>query len=398
MRGDAAFTRLPASPFNRSFHPVEIFAAVLLGRLDDPSHPSVAGLAGRARADARTESRTGRALDEAERVTELRLAYAHVRADAAAIKPVVAIPPEGPRWWRVFSGLAALRHRQRGALTLFYVLGASIEETAIVLGVRAPEARKVIEAGVAQLVRAIAEPVDVRRALRTAGSRMTAEEPAAAAVRAVPARLPRSVVRALLAPVDPDLKAAVDELTSPPPAPGEVAEPVLPVQPVVTPTPTPLVTPAVLEQLEADGPDLVPPPPEPPRVEIVPASRRSRRRRDPLRARLALAAAAVAVLVVALLPAGAQGPGTIDDHGEIVGMVPAQPAQPEVAAPVPTVPQVVVVARGDSLWELSRRHLGDPMRWAEIWRLNRDRRMADGARFRSPDLILPGWRLRLPAA
>ena len=49
-----------------------------------------------------------------------------------------------------------------------------------------------------------------------------------------------------------------------------------------------------------------------------------------------------------------------------------------------------VVRRTDSLWNISDRTLGDPMRWREIAKLNPDQ-------FRNPDLIHPGTVLRLPA-
>ena len=63
---------------------------------------------------------------------------------------------------------------------------------------------------------------------------------------------------------------------------------------------------------------------------------------------------------------------------------------PEAApAPAPT-DQVVVVQRGDTLWDLADSELGDPTRWPEIFELNRDQ-IAD------PDEIDAGWVLALPA-
>jgi LysM repeat protein len=49
-----------------------------------------------------------------------------------------------------------------------------------------------------------------------------------------------------------------------------------------------------------------------------------------------------------------------------------------------------VVRRTDSLWNISERTLGDPLRWREIARLNPDK-------FQDPDLIFPGTVLRMPA-
>ncbi|GGN93855.1 hypothetical protein GCM10010112_82580 [Actinoplanes lobatus] len=54
------------------------------------------------------------------------------------------------------------------------------------------------------------------------------------------------------------------------------------------------------------------------------------------------------------------------------------------------------VKRGDTLSKIARRWLGDADRWPEICRLNRHEHVAAGARLTDCDLIIPGWRLRLP--
>ncbi|MEN3541251.1 BTAD domain-containing putative transcriptional regulator [Microbispora sp. ZYX-F-249] len=56
------------------------------------------------------------------------------------------------------------------------------------------------------------------------------------------------------------------------------------------------------------------------------------------------------------------------------------------------------VRRGDCLWTIAERHLGDGDRYTEIAALNTGRVMTDGARFTQPDVIRPGWMLRMPAA
>ncbi|MEX2154432.1 MAG: BTAD domain-containing putative transcriptional regulator [Gemmatimonadaceae bacterium] len=56
------------------------------------------------------------------------------------------------------------------------------------------------------------------------------------------------------------------------------------------------------------------------------------------------------------------------------------------------------VTRGDHLWGIAERFLGDGFRWDEIWQANRDRDMGGGWRFTDPRLIYPGWVLVLPAA
>jgi len=54
------------------------------------------------------------------------------------------------------------------------------------------------------------------------------------------------------------------------------------------------------------------------------------------------------------------------------------------------------VARGDHLWGIAARFLGDGFRWQEIWEANRDRDMGGGWRFTDPQLVYPGWVLVLP--
>ncbi|MGL5825194.1 MAG: hypothetical protein ACRCYU_10330, partial [Nocardioides sp.] len=50
----------------------------------------------------------------------------------------------------------------------------------------------------------------------------------------------------------------------------------------------------------------------------------------------------------------------------------------------------------DTVWDIAQRTLGDPLRYREIYDLNRDRTMPDGRRFADVDLIHPGWQLYLP--
>jgi LysM repeat protein len=70
-------------------------------------------------------------------------------------------------------------------------------------------------------------------------------------------------------------------------------------------------------------------------------------------------------------------------------------------APTPAVVvaegSVMVQAR-DTLHRLAEVHLGDAMRWRDIWDLNRDHTMVDGTTFTRPEIIRPGWVLQLPAA
>ncbi|MEU6351110.1 hypothetical protein ABZ896_17520 [Streptomyces sp. NPDC047072] len=50
----------------------------------------------------------------------------------------------------------------------------------------------------------------------------------------------------------------------------------------------------------------------------------------------------------------------------------------------------------DSLWRIADRTLGDGNRWPEIYALNRGHPQPDGRSLDTPDLIRPGWILRLP--
>jgi hypothetical protein len=56
-----------------------------------------------------------------------------------------------------------------------------------------------------------------------------------------------------------------------------------------------------------------------------------------------------------------------------------------------------VVRPRDSLWKLAEDHLGDGLRWRELWDMNAGREFPDGVGFTDPDLIRPGWVLNLPA-
>ena len=71
---------------------------------------------------------------------------------------------------------------------------------------------------------------------------------------------------------------------------------------------------------------------------------------------------------------------------------------PEPVSPAPAVAQrVYVVQRGDTLWGIAERELGDPLRWSEIYALNEGRPQPGGAVLDDPHWIDPGWILLLPA-
>jgi DNA-binding SARP family transcriptional activator len=69
----------------------------------------------------------------------------------------------------------------------------------------------------------------------------------------------------------------------------------------------------------------------------------------------------------------------------------------------PVLKRYVVQARPpgqprDTLWGIAERHLGDPLRWPEIWELNRGRPLPNppGGRFTDANRIWPGQELLLP--
>ena len=55
-----------------------------------------------------------------------------------------------------------------------------------------------------------------------------------------------------------------------------------------------------------------------------------------------------------------------------------------------------VVQRGDTLWGIAERQLGDPLDWSEIYQLNEGRPQPDGRALTDPHWIYPGWTLVLP--
>ncbi|MFI6242794.1 BTAD domain-containing putative transcriptional regulator [Micromonospora sp. NPDC050795] len=55
------------------------------------------------------------------------------------------------------------------------------------------------------------------------------------------------------------------------------------------------------------------------------------------------------------------------------------------------------VVAGDNLWDLAEKHLGDPHRWREVYKLNRGHEQANGYALTDPDEIHVGWVLALPA-
>lgn len=50
----------------------------------------------------------------------------------------------------------------------------------------------------------------------------------------------------------------------------------------------------------------------------------------------------------------------------------------------------------DTLWDIAERYLGDGLRYKEIYEMNRDAVQPDGRTLTNPDLIHPGWVMKMP--
>ncbi len=110
---------------------------------------------------------------------------------------------------------------------------------------------------------------------------------------------------------------------------------------------------------------------------------------------LAWAAIRIAALAIAIAPFLASSAGAAP--------APAPIRSPAVATVVavdspPRATRLYTVVAGDSLWTIASQQLGDAERWTELASLNLGRTMTGGRTFEDPDLILPGWRLRLPTS
>lgn len=59
----------------------------------------------------------------------------------------------------------------------------------------------------------------------------------------------------------------------------------------------------------------------------------------------------------------------------------------------------IIVVKGDTLWSLARKHLGDPYRWPDIYHRNaeaiRDAQRKNRFKKSGPDWIFPGTALEI---
>lgn len=140
------------------------------------------------------------------------------------------------------------------------------------------------------------------------------------------------------------------------------------------------------------------PAPEPAKVVsgLFPAQAPAGRRRARWGGRLGAVAVLVLLLAMTLVAAAAQDTATVPPALGSPVTVSRTAAPSTVSAPVQASPAPsIAVVRGDSLWKIAERELGDPLRWPEIWEINRGRTFGTG-RFLDPNLIRPGWDLVLP--
>jgi len=308
----------------------------------------------------------GRIESDRRDVTAYRLLYRALRGRAARVRPTEIVPE--PPWMRAIGALSWLRHRQRALLILDTMTSLTVADAAEITSVPEREAWRIIAGAIGQVARALGRPTDVRRDLKAAAKHLLSTEPKAPETPAAE-RTARRVVRLLLAT----------------PAPK------MPEPPAFEPDQTPVDALLALSETEpADITYAAPTPPKPPVP--IPASSIPKPK---LPAGGLVAAFALIVVLAALLP---------NTSRAVRPTAPTKPVVKGVTLTVPhaatqhhsVAPAAVRVARGDSLWAIAGRSLKDPMRWREIWRLNRGRLMPDGRRFTDPNLIMPGWRLRLP--
>jgi nucleoid-associated protein YgaU len=306
--------------------------------------------------------------------TAFRLVYRALRDRAARVRPGEIVSE--PRWMRAVSALSWLRHRQRAALILDAMTPLSVADIAEVANVSEHEAERIIATAVGSVARALGRPTDVRADLVQAAQHLRSSDEIAPAASAEPT-FPRRVVRLLLE--RPPARAP-----EPPGFAPDIA---------ITPDMTPVDV--LLTRSEAEEPDITfaaPTPPKPPIPMPAGIPRRDRKvARDGL-----LALGALVVVIFALLPMSSRAVRPAVHHPSspvvqgITKLKPSVPAKALVAKPV------VHVIRGDSLWAIAKQRLHDPLRWREIWRLNRGKLMSTGQRFTDPNLIRPGWVLKIP--
>ncbi|MFZ6003060.1 MAG: BTAD domain-containing putative transcriptional regulator [Actinomycetota bacterium] len=70
--------------------------------------------------------------------------------------------------------------------------------------------------------------------------------------------------------------------------------------------------------------------------------------------------------------------------------------EPVTDATLARAPVVITVGPGDTAWSLADTHLGDGMRWRDLWDANREVVQPDGRSWSDPQVIRVGWKLEVP--
>lgn len=121
-------------------------------------------------------------------------------------------------------------------------------------------------------------------------------------------------------------------------------------------------------------------------------------------ARLLVATVILGVTIQRTMPPASALPTTPAPSTPLVAQQ-EQPTGPDTAPTATPTPAklaepardaVITVTNGDSAWSLAEQHLGDGMRWRELWEANRSVVQPDGRTWADPQIIRPGWELRLP--
>ena len=352
---------------------LHVFATMLLCAPLGAISPDIDALVRSADAEA-TRMAEGSRVELAHRDrAAFRLVYRALRDRAAHVRPG-EIESE-PRWMRAVSALSWLRHRQRAALILDAMTPLAVADIAEVTNVSEHEAERIIATAMSSVARALGGPADVRRDLAQAAKELRSADEIVPAPPSEPL-FPRRVVRLLLD--QPPARAPEPPTFTPEPA----------LKPDMTPVD------ALLAASEAEPADITfaaPTPPKPPSPVPDVAHRRTRVARDGI-----IALVALAVVVLALLPMSSKALRSPNHPSSPVVQAVTKTQPPPAPAKGTARSLVVQVHRGDSLWAIAERTLRDPMRWREIWRLNRGKLMKTGQRFSDPNLIRPGWVLRVP--
>ena len=355
---------------------LHVFAAALLGAPLEPISAEIDALVRSADAEATRMADGGRVELAYRDRTAFRLVYRALRDRAARARPGEVVAE--PQWMRAVSALSWLRHRQRAALILDAMTLLTVADIAEVTNVSEHEAERIIATAVDSVARALGRPTDVRKDLAQAATNLRSSEDIVPVEPEAPT-FPRRVVRLLL-------EKPAARAPEPPTFAPEL---------VVTRDMSPVDV--LLAKSESEEPDITFAAPTPPKPPIPIPTRLPRREKRAARDGL-VALGALVVVIFALLPMSSNAVRPTIHHPSspvVQGITIAKAPRAAVPVHVVAAPAVRVV-RGDSLWAIAQRKLHDPLRWRQIWRLNRGTLMSTGQRFTDPDLIRPGWVLKIP--